>query len=73
MTNRWTGFVATQTRIAFIGFLVFGGLITAPALADRIFGLGWGYGQWDALMGLGIMVWGCVVYFLCTLVFRLFR
>ena len=73
MTQRGVGRIAVQTRLSFIGFLIVSGLITGSALADRVFGLGWGYGQWDAVWGVGIMLWGCFVYFLCTRIFRLLQ
>jgi len=67
------GRVARQTRFTFIAFLIVTGLITGSALADRLFHLGWGYGPWDALGGLGIMLMGFFVYGVCVLIFRVFQ
>jgi hypothetical protein len=65
--------IGRQTRFSFIGFETVTGLITASASADRLFGLGWGYGQRDAVYGLGIMLAGGLVYGACRLVFGLVR
>ena len=62
--------IRRETRFTFILFLTFGTLMTGSALADRVFGLGWGFGPWDALAGLGIMLGGCLVYLCCIAIYR---
>jgi hypothetical protein len=65
--------IARQTRFSFIGIEAIAGLMTTSAFADRLFGLGWGYGRWDAAYGAGIMLAGGLVYGGCLLIFGLVR
>jgi hypothetical protein len=62
--------IARQTKWSFIAFLLVGGLITASALIDVLFGLGWGYHWLDVLGGVGILAFGFVVYGACLAIFR---
>ena len=65
--------IARQTKWGFIFFLVGGGLITASALIDVLFGLGGGYHWQDVLGGAGILALGFVVYGGCLAIFKFTR
>jgi archaellum biogenesis protein FlaJ (TadC family) len=65
--------VARQTWIAFLIVEVVAVIITVCALADVLFGLGWGYNWTAVLMGAGLCVWGVIVWVVCRAVFRRFN
>ena len=71
--SNYTEWVARQTRVSFIGVEVVTFLLTAGALADNLFNLGWGY-DWNAVfIGLGIMTATSAIYLLCRGVFAAVR
>jgi hypothetical protein len=47
-------------------------IITLCALADVLLGLGWGYNWTAVLVGIGVCLWGAIVWVACRMVFRLF-
>lgn len=62
--------IARQTWVMFLFVEGVGALITGAALVDSVFHLGWGY-DWSAvLMGLGILIWGIIVWWVCGAIFR---
>lgn len=65
--------VEWQTRVSLIGIVLICALITIAALADMMFGLGWGY-EWETVfIGLGIMIFGGCLYLICKGIFSVFR
>jgi hypothetical protein len=62
--------IARQTWGMFLLVEGVGVLITGAALLDTIFQFGWGY-DWNAvLIGLGILIWGAFVWWVCRAIFR---
>jgi hypothetical protein len=64
--------IARRTWITFLIVEAVAILITLFALADVLFGLGWGYDWTAVLIGIGICLWGLLVWAVCRTVFRLF-
>jgi hypothetical protein len=64
--------IARQTRMMFLIVEAVAIIITCCALADVLFGLGWGYDWKAVLIGIGICLWGVLVWAACRIVFRLF-
>jgi hypothetical protein len=71
--SRYLRWVENYTRISFIGILIITGIVTAMAVADLLFGLGWGYETEAVFIGLGIMVFACILYVLCKGIFTALR
>jgi hypothetical protein len=64
--------IARRTWVVFLLVEAVAILITLSALADVLFGLGWGYNWTAVLIGIGICLWGAVVWVACRTIFRLF-
>lgn len=64
--------VARQTWRMFVCVEVVCLLITASALVDNLFSLGWGY-DWDTVaIGSGISIFSGILWFACRAIFRAF-
>ena len=70
MKRSFQEWVARTTWVSVIGFEAVAAIITLCALADVLFGLGWGYSWKAVLMGFGIMLWGGLIWFICRAIFR---
>jgi hypothetical protein len=44
-------------------------VITLCALADALLGLGWGYSWTAVLVGIGLCLWGVIVWFASRAIF----
>jgi len=72
MKRSYEQWVARMSWISLIGIEVICAIITLCALADMLFDLGWGYSWKAVLMGVGIMLWGVLVWLVCRTIFRMF-
>ena len=62
--------IRKQTKAAFIFAEVVAAIITLSATIDCIFDLGWGYDWMVVLAGIGMMVWGGLIYLACVAIFK---
>jgi hypothetical protein len=62
--------IARQTWFMYLAVQTVGLLITGSALLDQLFGLGWGYDWNTVFMGIGISLFGGLVWLACRSVFR---
>ena len=68
---RYERFITWSARVTFALFLLVTIAFTLAAAADNLIGLGWGYSWADALLGLRVIVGGCLVYLASKVVARI--